>query len=588
MSSVDAQKTTFNNWAKKIYDLIKDIVKKLVTVPISQKSVNGLDHSYEDSLKKLNLLYLKEVVQIVKDKSLNIARNKQARGKLTGDKIAINWWLEDETSYFDLKEMYGSHKIEWSPTDEAFSIVIVFRNQKLHWNSLRMAGLRVLHPTKPDPDHPSHRKKLSQLSKDEFTKLDLWNNFYFYEASEKIIDDYINCREIKEFPSDLIPKKTTWHKAFRKVWNQIQKSKPRLTDSSEPFPEHIIFQQIDVLFCDSDGFDLDLIERKFKPSNRSNNSQFFCEDCSEYFEVSEIPPWPEGFYKTLGDPDYQHPKDKLSKLLDNVTNKNLNRRKIEALKVKMDNFDKIVNQQMCPNGHSFPFILNPKIYSDLTYIKPIMNMHNPYNNEDVELSMLQKTLNYFLIIDGNSESQIKKPLETGLNYPNLDLRFHWFKQQMYRPYNQPGHEHNTQCGILRDNENGRDLRRKIDLQNPSSLQFLIEKMNEKDSIAISIVDLEEYSKISYDPKSKCQFNWRVIEFAIYEGKGKKPQEKCQCEDERHAGKPSHKYWKLDTNKHKFVCKYCGENYPGKSIVPYSKPRDINQPIKINHIMLGNE
>ena len=58
MSSVDAQKTTFHNWAKKLYDMIRDIVKKLVTVPISQKSVNGLDHSYDDSLEKLELLYL--------------------------------------------------------------------------------------------------------------------------------------------------------------------------------------------------------------------------------------------------------------------------------------------------------------------------------------------------------------------------------------------------------------------------------------------------------------------------------------------------------------------------------------------------
>ena len=242
MFSVNEEKTTFNNWAKKLYDMIRDIVKKLVTVPISQKSVNGLDHSYEDSFKKLELLYLKEVVQIAKDKSEEIARKKQAQGKLTGDKIAINWWLEDSSSYTQLKEKYGSHKIEWSPPDETFSIVIVFRNQKKHWNSLRLAGLRVMLP-KPDPDHPSHRKKLSQLSEDEYTNLDLWNNFYFYEASEEIIRDYINCREIKEFPSDLKPKKNTnWMKPFRPIWRRLQKSKSRLTDSSEPFPDHIIFR----------------------------------------------------------------------------------------------------------------------------------------------------------------------------------------------------------------------------------------------------------------------------------------------------------------------------------------------------------
>tara|TARA_Y100000994_G_C15535263_1_gene377511 strand:- start:26 stop:778 length:753 start_codon:yes stop_codon:yes gene_type:complete len=250
----------------------------------------------------------------------------------------------------------------------------------------------------------------------------------------------------------------------------------------------------------------------------------------------------------------------------------------------MNNFDKIVNQQMCPNGHSFPFILNPKIYSDLGYITPIMNMHNPYKKVELSLALQYEVYNYFLIIDGNAESQIKKPLENGLEYPNWHIRAHWLKQQMYRPYIEQGHEHNNKCALTQ-----RQYQREMqyDHRKPSAIQFIIDKMNEKDSIAISIVDLEEYSKISYDPKGKCQFNWRVIEFSIYEGKGKTPQEKCQCEDERHEGKP-HEYWKLDTNKHKFVCKYCGENYPGKSIVTYSKPRDINQPIKINHIMLGNE
>ena len=206
--------------------------------------------------------------------------------------------------------------------------------------------------------------------------------------------------------------------------------------------------------------------------------------------------------------------------------------------------------------------------------------------------MIDTLFNYYVFIDGNSESQIKKPLEKGLNYPNLDIRVHWLKQQMYRPYNQPGHEHNTQCGMTRIDDDSK-LKSEIDLQNPSTLQFIIEKMNEKDSNAISIVGLEEYSKISYDHKAKCQFNWRVIEFSIYEGKGKPPQqptgqsEMCQCEDERYTGK-LFEDWKLDTNKHKYVCNYCGENYPGKSIVPYSKLRDINQPIEINHIMLENE
>ena len=584
MASVNEEKTTFNNWVKKLYDGLRKSATKLVKLLIpgytSNQSQGGSSTNAEDKATPekpdLNESYLNEVIEIAKLESRNLLRKQASGTNVSEGEIIINWWLEDNNSYWDIKNMIGGNKIDLPSSHGDPSIMIVFR-PRWHWDQLKTAALRYLDPNLPKENHRSHDVTLKQLTEDKDTfgkfhpRQDLLNNNLFYSTSKQIVDDYIDCKEIVPFSQEVYPayvrKKVRRLDILYRSYKSAAKSKLKSTDTREIFPNHKIFKQIDVLFQDSDGLNLDMImetDKRFSKISDSNKSLFFCGQCGIYFELSEIPSWPDEFPT----PDSRDP----SKNYQSHSG---------------GEFERIVSRQKCPNGHSHPFIMRNELNSSLDSVSSWFNWQ--YSLEKYNVTPLEKKFfNYNLIIDGNFESQIKMPPTevNPLDYANWDVKVVVLFQEMYRPILPLTHVHNKKCitqmAWFRDSI--------LSLKNDwkaSNFQFVIDKMNDKNSTAIDIIP-EDYPKISYNPRQKCNFNWHELGIGIYEGKGENPKQKCQCEDERHAGKPSHKHWKLDTNKHKFVCKYCGENYPVKSIVPYSKPRDINQPIKIKHIMLGNE
>jgi hypothetical protein len=169
-----------------------------------------------------------------------------------------------------------------------------------------------------------------------------------------------------------------------------------------------------------------------------------------------------------------------------------------------------------------------------------------------------------------------------LDYSNWDVRIVILFQEMYRPIVPLTHVHNNKCITNQRWFINSILTLKNDWET-SNFQFVIDKMNEKNSTAIDI-DPEDYSKISNYPKQKCNFNWHELGIGIYEGKGGK-HPVCQCQDGEDSPKET---WRLDENKYKYVCTNCGEISRGIRKGTYSKLRDINQPFKINYILLGDE
>ena len=157
-------------------------------------------------------------------------------------------------------------------------------------------------------------------------------------------------------------------------------------------------------------------------------------------------------------------------------------------------------------------------------------------------------------------------------------------QEMYRTDLPESHVHDNKC-IINATAMMKPIFSLRDNWNASNFQFIIEKMNTIDSIAFS-VNPEEYSKISFHPKEKCQFNWQILGLAFYEGKEQNvaPLEPC----------PECNIWNWKKGKGRtkgeWVCKKsdCGVTNPGRYLIPHSKLRDINQPIKINYTILGNE
>ncbi len=568
MSSVQIQKRTFNNWAKKIFDRLRNSVTKLVKMLIPGHTIHEPGHTIHES-------YLNEVIEIVKRLSINLA-NKQASGTNVSDnKITINWWLEDLKTYRDLKQMIGGYKIELASNDGEPSIIIIFRPFD-HWKELKIAALRYLNPNLPRENHRAHDITLEQLIEDrdtfgKFQISDLFNNNLFYETSKKIIEDYIGRREIVPFSYEVYPWDKTIRKKvakqkmllFDKEYNSAAKSRQRNTDTREIFPNHKIFKQIDVLFQDSDGLNLDMIketEKRFRKISDSNKSLFFCGQCGEYFELSGIPRWPVGF-----------PTKKSQRPLENYQNHS------------GGTFERIVGQQKCPNGHSHPFIMRDNLDSSLSSVSNWFNWQ--YSLNKFEVTQLEKKIfNYNLLIDGNFESQIKIPptVMNPLDYSNWDVRIVILFQEMYRPIVPLTHVHNNKCITNQRWFINSILTLKNDWET-SNFQFVIDKMNEKNSTAIDI-DPEDYSKISNYPKQKCNFNWHELGIGIYEGKGGK-HPVCQCQDGEDSPKET---WRLDENKYKYVCTNCGEISRGIRKGTYSKLRDINQPFKIKYILLGDE
>ena len=582
MSSVDAQKTTFNNWAKNIYDRLSNSVTKLVKMLIpghtsnqsqgdsstnAEKSIRSGDYFDYVTPEELDLhkKYLNEVIELVKKESLKLATKQASPTNVSDNKITINLWMEDSKSYSVLKKMISGNKIELENDNDGPSIRIVFRAYNWHFPMLRTAALRIFNPSLPNESHDAYDLTSGQLKwgAGSLDWDDITNNLIVYQSSKKVIEDYINGDEIEYYLPKSVRDKAS--RVLGKPYERAAKAKRKYTESANIFPEHEIFKQIDIIFCDSDGLRLDMLAEKEKQLNkigkRKNLSFFFCEECSEYFTRSGIPSWPTNIpSKKRKNPNSEYSPQILPK-----------------------NFTDLVDGVKCRKCDSSPFIMRNRIYTKTRHIQEWFNWNYFSIEKNVEV-LEKKIFNHCLLMEGNFESHIVDPPSAldEQHYSNWQITPTYCVQEMYRTDLPESHVHDNNC-IISGTEMMKPIFSLRDNWNASNFQFIIEKMNTIDSIAFS-VNPEEYSKISFHPKEKCQFNWQILGLAFYEGKEQNvaPLEPCPECDIRD--------WKRDRTKDGWVCKQpdCGVTNPGRDLIPHSKLRDINQPIKIKHIMLGNE
>jgi hypothetical protein len=506
----------------------------------------------KEELDRAKYDFLSNLIEIVIDESIKIAKNQVTQSILADNKIQINWWLEDEEAYNKIRILLEGHDIELNPPNSTYSIKIIFRSYMGEFPNFYKAALRHLNPTPPNENSDAYLLplqefiyKFQQIPNDE----DYQNNYPLFEISKKIVDDYNNGRLIEEITPNIFPKynwngekiKLAWRKGTKKLKRMLEK-KQRLTDSSQLFnKEDIIFQQINVLVLDSDGLNLDLMKdqvERLKELNKSpNKSLFFCDSCDDYFYSTGIPSWPDYF-----------PQEKSRKITSGFVEPHLYAFHADDLK-RNEIFMRLIERKTCNHEHNHPFIMRGTPSSPTGLINKLLNFQS-------NLSFFSCFFNYGLLLDGNLESQVKIP-PSAMNqqdYSNWDIRFTYFIDEMYRPFIPSEHIHTNQCISLKK-EFSEQFKAHNILPNwdDSIYQIVINKMNNIDSIAYSI-EPNSNQEISYTNPKTCQLNWHVLGFGLYEGKGMNIINKNKASAQR------------------------------KQVVSYSKLRDFNQPIK--YIILG--